>query len=101
MLAEVRVLEQEIKQVIVLSQDIIQQELDGRRYVFVAKLQEDGHLHASKVYVTTGQTLDNRAVVDIGLKAGDVVVTTGSRGLVDGQLITLSSAPLSTADNGK
>ena len=88
LLAEVEVLDFAAEDVIVVSQDQIQQEIDGRRYVFVVS-EEDGETVARKRYIKTGGSYDNRAVVEEGLAVGDRIITAGGRGLTDGQKISL------------
>lgn len=88
LLAELEVLDYQAENIIVVSQDQIQQEIDGRRYVFVVTEQE-GETIARKTYVKTGASFDNKAVIESGLSVGDRIVTAGGRGLTDGQRISL------------
>ncbi|PHI18257.1 hypothetical protein CEQ90_18910 [Lewinellaceae bacterium SD302] len=101
LLAEVEVLESEITDAIVISQDVIQQEVNGQRYTFVAAPGEDGLTIAKKVYVETGDRYENQVVITSGLSVGDRIITTGSRGLVSGQPIDINATTTSPADNGK
>lgn len=89
LLAEVEILDFKADDIIVVSQDQVQQEIDGRRYVFVVS-EEEGNTIARKKYIEIGESYDNRAVVTDGLNAGDQIITAGSRGLTDGQRISLS-----------
>ncbi len=98
LLAEVEILDYEAEDQIVVSQDYILQEVDGQRYVFVAEDGEDGKLVARKTYVSTGQTYNNRAVIESGLQVGARIITNGTRGLSDGQPIALSQSPLQPAE---
>ena len=101
LLAEVEVQDFEATDQIVVSQDQIQQDVDGQRYVFTAEEDEEGELVARKTYVQTGPSYNNQAVIESGLKSGDRIITTGGRGLTDGQPIALSQSPLQpTATNG-
>jgi RND family efflux transporter MFP subunit len=95
LLAEVEVLDFSAEDLIVVSQDQIQQDVDGRRYVFTAEETADG-IQARKTFITTGPSFNNRAVVASGLEAGDRIITSGGRGLTDGQPIALSQSPLQT-----
>ena len=100
LLAEVEVQDFEAQDLIVVSQDQIQQDVDGQRYVFLAE-EVDGGLVARKTYVQTGPSYDNRAVIESGLTAGARIITNGGRGLTDGQPIALSQSPLqATTSNG-
>lgn len=93
LLAEIEVLDFAAEDLLVVSQDLIQQEVDGRRYVFVAD-ENTAKTMARKIFIETGATYDNMAIVTKGLEAGDKIITTGARGLVDDQLITLSQNPI-------
>lgn len=93
LLAEVEVLDFAGENLIVVNQDQIQQEIDGRRYVFLAADSENGSV-ARKIYVETGESYDNNAVITSGLKVGDRIITDGSRGLTDGQKVSLSQNPI-------
>lgn len=94
LLAVVEVLEYAAQDQLVVSQDVIQQEVDGRRYVFVVAEGGEAGPTAEKRYVETGDTYDNQAIITSGLQAGDRIVTDGSRGLTDGQSIALSQNPI-------
>lgn len=98
LLAEVEILEFQAEDLIVVSQDYIQQDVDGQRFVFTAQDAEDGSTVARKTFVSTGQHYDNRAVVTEGLQRGDRIITNGTRGLTDGQPISLSQSPLRESD---
>jgi len=93
LLAEVEVLDFAGENLIVVSQDQIQQEIDGRRFVFLATEGEDGPV-AQKAYVETGESYENKAVITAGLQVGDRIITDGSRGLTDGQKVSLSQNPI-------
>ena len=88
LLAEIEVLDFQASDIIVVSQDQIQQEIDGRRYVFLVD-EKDGETIARKQYIETGESYDNQAVVTAGLKVGDRIITAGGRGLTDGQRVSV------------
>lgn len=92
LLAEVEIQDLAASDVLVLSQNDIQQEVNGQRYVFVVGQNEEGKTVARKTYVTIGETYANQAIVTEGLTAGDRIITGGGRGLTDGQVIELSQA---------
>ena len=94
LLAEVEVLDFATEGAIVVSQDYIQQEIDGRRFVFVAEEDPEKGPVARRRYVETGESYDNRAVIAKGLSAGDRLITAGARGLTDGQRVSLSRDPV-------
>jgi len=94
LLAEVEVLDYQADNIIVISQDNIQQEIDGRRFVFVATDDAEKGAVAKRTYIETGGSYDNKAVIESGLAVGDRLITAGSRGLTDGQKISLSQNPI-------
>ena len=94
LLAEVEILDYAVDRAIVVSQDQIQQEIDGRRYVFIAVDSPDKGVIAKKRYVETGASFDNKAQIESGLEVGDRLITAGSRGLTDGQKVSLSQNPV-------
>ncbi len=93
LLAEVEVLDYEAENVLTVSQDNIQQEIDGRRFVFAA-VEGEGIVRAQKAYVSVGSSYNNQAVIEGGVAAGDRIITSGARGLTDGQRISLSQNPI-------
>jgi multidrug efflux pump subunit AcrA (membrane-fusion protein) len=93
LLAEVEILDFAADDLIVVSQDQIQQEIDGRRFVFLAEDDENGAV-ARKAYVETGKSYNNKAIITSGLKVSDRIITDGSRGLTDGQKVSLSQNPI-------
>lgn len=92
LLAEVEILDFSSKELLVLSQNYIQQEVNGQRYVFTVQDQDDQTL-AVKSYITTGRTYNNKAIIEEGLQAGDRIITQGGRGLTNGQAIAISETP--------
>lgn len=101
LLAEVEILKEEVKDVIVISQDMVQQEVNGRSFVFLAVPgKEEGSTVAKKAFIEPGSHANNMVLIRDGLSVGDKLITTGSRGLVDGQHIALSTTTTSE-NNGK
>lgn len=94
LLAEVEILDFSVESAIIVSQDQIQQEIDGRRFVFVAEDGGENGPVARKRFVETGASFNNRAQIESGLTVGDKLITAGSRGLTDGQKVSLSQSPV-------
>lgn len=60
-----------------------------RSYVFVATNVKGTDAVAKKVFVNQGEKSENMVEISTGLKAGDVVITDGSKNLTDGQKIKI------------
>lgn len=61
-----------------------------KSYVFVATNINGENGVAKKVFVETGQKSENSVEITKGLKAGDVVITDGSKNLTEGQKVKIS-----------
>jgi RND family efflux transporter MFP subunit len=55
----------------------------GQSFVFLAVAQKDGHYAARQTAVTLGETVGNSYAVSSGLKAGDMIIVSGTQYLVD------------------
>lgn len=75
---------------LVVSVDLVQEEVGGKKFVFIKEEGERG-FRSKKVYVTTGESYDNQIVILDGLKAGDELVVLGARGLKDNDLLDIQT----------
>lgn len=73
---------------IVVSVDLVQQEIGGNFFVFVKK-EVDGVNRAEKKYITTGESYNNMIVVKSGLTEGDEIVVSGARGLAENDILEI------------
>lgn len=73
---------------IVIPVDLLQQEVGGKKFVYVSLREETG-FRARKAYVTTGESYDNTIVIREGLKAGDEIIVNGARGLADQDMLEI------------
>jgi membrane fusion protein, multidrug efflux system len=73
---------------IVVSVDLVQQEIGGKSFVYVVT-EKTGNLYAKKVYVKTGESYDNTIQIKEGLKEGDELVILGARGLAENDLLQI------------
>lgn len=104
MLAEVEIAEQVFEEVISVPLSLIQQEVNGRTYVFVVgdSVPEEGQASekvAEKRYVRRGESYEGQVIIEDGLTAGELLIDRGARGLVDQQPISIITTT-SPADNG-
>ena len=72
---------------IVIPLELLQEEVSGRKYVYVSKKDKDGRDIATKAYVTLGASYEGSVVIEKGLSAGDKIVTVGGRSLVAGNYL--------------
>ncbi len=86
LLAEMLIRDYQAEDVVLVPLDLVQQEISGRKYVFVQAEGERGPV-ARKVYVETGRTSEGQTIITSGLNGGELLIQEGARGLEDGQLI--------------
>ncbi|MFZ1749237.1 MAG: efflux RND transporter periplasmic adaptor subunit [Saprospiraceae bacterium] len=79
-----------VKDALAIPVDYIQQEVSGKKFVFVIK-ESDGKKRAQKAYVTTGESADNSIIITEGLAAGDLVILKGARSVLSGQPVIIES----------
>ncbi len=91
LMAEMKIKESEIKDAIVLSSELVQEEVSGKRYVYVVKQNTDGDTICSKRYVETGDNSDNGVIINYGLRWGEVIVDDGARSLLNNEVIKIKS----------
>jgi membrane fusion protein, multidrug efflux system len=90
LLSVVKINDLTVKDALFIPVDIIQQEVSGKKFVFVVK-DQSGKKVASKAYITTGESADNQIIVTSGLSAGDQIIVKGARSVLEGQNITIES----------
>jgi membrane fusion protein (multidrug efflux system) len=84
MIARVALVKRQLEGVIVVERDVLQDRDSGP----VAVVARDGV--ASVRPLTLGATEGNRVVVEEGLEAGELLIVTGQRGLIDGQAVQVA-----------
>ena len=93
LLAEMSINDFTREDVIVVSADLIQQEISGERFIFSVDTTSSP-TKAKKVYVKTEKGGDNQVLVSSGLKEGDLIIVKGALGLAEGD-------PIEVVDNTK
>lgn len=73
---------------VVIPLNIVQYELGGRAYVYVA-FEKDGRLRAKKKYVKTGLSYRGQIEIREGLEEGDLLIVRGQQEVSSDQLLTL------------
>ncbi len=68
--------------------NMVQQEIGGNDFVYIKGIREDGQAVAVKKSIEVGKVYRGRAVVDKGLKEGQLLLLEGARNLRDGDLFS-------------
>ena len=100
LLAEVLVNDLTLADTIVISQELVQQEVSGRKYVLIVDMDSENKPVAKKVSVETGPSYDGNVVITRGLSGGETLITTGARGLSHGEPLEISEST-EKAGNGE
>ena len=74
---------------VVLPSALIQQDIEGQDYVFVAVSQQDGSVRAEKRSLNVGMGSGDSMLIQGGLLFGDRVVSKGATRIVSGQIIRI------------
>lgn len=76
------------KDAIVVPLSLVQDEIGGRKFIYVSETGVDGPM-AVKKYVTPGESYDAEIIILEGLTGNETLITDGARNLVDQELITI------------
>ena len=74
---------------IVLTDNLIQQEVSGKSYVFVKAKGDESDI-AKKIYVELGETYEGETEIKSGLKGTETIIVEGARGLVENEAIKVA-----------
>lgn len=88
LLAEIEYRDYFLKDAISVPTELMQEEVDGRKYVLVAS-QKEGKTVATKQYIKIGEAAKGRVIVTEGLSGGDQVITAGFNNVSAGDPITI------------
>lgn len=89
MIGELSINDKTSENALVVNQDYVQQSGSGD-YLFVVRKSQNGGWIAKKQTIKTGMTYNGRVEVTEGLKAGDIIITTGLQNLVENQPVLYS-----------
>ncbi|MDQ0475812.1 MULTISPECIES: efflux RND transporter periplasmic adaptor subunit [Chryseobacterium] len=90
LLAQVKIEDYVNPNAIQVGQQYIYEDASKRSYVFVASNIKGKDAVAKKVFVNPGEKSENSVEITTGLKAGDIIITDGSKNLSDGQKVKLA-----------
>lgn len=89
LLAKVRIQDYVNPNAIQVPSQYIYEDAAHRQFVIIATNANGKTATAKRVFVQTGEKSENSVEITTGLSVGDILVTDGSKNLVDGQKITL------------
>lgn len=98
LLAFMHIKDFEVKDVVTIPLDIVQEDVSGKKFVFITAKGDKGTI-AKKVYLTTGEVYKGNVIIEEGLKGGEELIIDGSRGLADSELIQIQNLK-TEANNG-
>jgi len=99
MLAVVEVREYAEEDVVVVPLDLIQQEVGGRRFLYVLDRDAENP-RARKVYVKIGESYDGDIIVTEGLQGDETLINRGARGLADNSPVRIEENAKTADKNG-
>lgn len=100
LLAEVLINDYTEEDVVIISQEMVQEEVGGKDFVMIVDTV-DGLAHGRKIYVKTGRNYEGDVVITEGLSGGEALIIDGARGLTDDQPIRIASVnPTQVSSDG-
>ena len=87
LLTEIEFVDFTQEEAVVIPLELLQEEVSGRKYVYLSKEDKEGRDVATKAYITLGASFEGSVVVEEGLSVGDQLVTVGGRSLVAGNYL--------------
>ncbi|MEM6726693.1 MAG: efflux RND transporter periplasmic adaptor subunit [Bacteroidota bacterium] len=90
MLATMFILDYETDEAVLVSSTMVQQDVSGKDFVFIAK-EKDGEMRAEKVFVETGISYLGKTEILSGLEGTEQVIVKGSREVSSGELLEVST----------
>lgn len=94
LLAEMKINDYTIDDVIVVSADLVQQEVGGKNFIYIAEKKDD-QIIAQKRYVKLGESGDNQIVITEGLEPNDIILVDGAFNVTSGDVIEIKSEQIS------
>ena len=94
LLALVKVNDFVAEDALVVSQELVQQEISGKEYVMVVE-DEKGKKVAAKKYVETGESYDGKVLITSGLEENNEVIAIGARNVQTGDPLVIEPMEIS------
>ena len=93
LLAELNIIDKKIADQVIIPLEVIQQEVTGKRFVYIVDNSDSKTPRAKKVYVDTGDSFDNKIVVTEGLEGTETLVTNGGISLQPKAALIIETTP--------
>ncbi len=87
LLAEVKINNYTNKEAITLGAELIQEDVNGAKFIYKITDDENGNKIAKKQIVETGESFENNIEVHTGLSLGDIVIVEGARSVSEGNIV--------------
>ncbi len=91
LLAELNIIDKKIDDQVIIPLEVIQQEVTGKRYVYVVENLEAEILRAKKVYIDSGDSYDNKIIISEGLNGDESLIVDGVQDLLPKSAITIET----------
>ncbi len=91
LLAELNIIDKKIDDQVIIPLEVIQQEVTGKRYVYVVENLEAEILRAKKVYIDSGDSYDNKIIISDGLNGDESLIVDGVQDLLPKSAITIET----------
>ncbi|MEO1437844.1 MAG: efflux RND transporter periplasmic adaptor subunit, partial [Bacteroidota bacterium] len=98
MLATMFILDYETEEAVLVSSAMVQQDVSGKDFVFIAKAVA-GELRAQKIFVETGVSYLGMTEITSGLNGSEQLIIKGSREVSDGELLDVVEIEETETDN--
>lgn len=91
LLAELNVVEQKIPEQVIIPLEVIQQEVTGKRFVYVVDNSDEKEPRAKKIYVSSGESYENEVIISSGLTGEESLIVDGIQDLQANSAIIIES----------
>lgn len=88
LLSELKFMDYAENNVIAAPLNLIQEEVNGDKYIFVAEKEGDKYF-ARKKPVTLGESTEGKIIIKEGMNEGDIIITEGARNISSGDPLLL------------
>lgn len=89
LLAVIRFKDFQAEDIISVPLDAIHEEVNGNKFVYIVN-EESGRFTAKKSYVELGESNVNEVIIASGVRNGDRLITKGSKGISQGELVRIN-----------